>query len=98
MITPFNSEVDKTLSELMEEQFLDEYFLLVRRVKGINLSLNDFWHYDMNQIYHLIRNELNIIEEEAKESERQRLESKGMRPLPYEESEEYLDILKEMEV
>ena len=64
-------------SELIEKQFIDEYFLLTRRVKGMGLTLNDFWEMDYLIFAQLLGNELEIIEAEKKETEKQRLESKS---------------------
>ena len=76
-------------SELIEKQFIDEYFLLTRRVKGMGLTL-------------LLGNELEIIEAEKKETEKQRLESKStsrtgkMTTPKYEDNEDYVDIYESL--
>lgn len=89
-------------SELIERQFIDEYFLLTRRVKGMGLSLNDFWDMDYTIFGQLLRNELDIIEAEKKEMEKQRLESKSssrtgkMTTPKFEDSEDYVDIYESL--
>ena len=89
-------------SELIERQFIDEYFLLTRRVKGMGLSLKDFWDMDYTIFGQLLRNELDIIEAEKKEAEKQRLESKSssrtgkMTTPKFEESEDYVDIYESL--
>ena len=47
-------------SELIEKQFIDEYFLLTRRVKGMGLTLKDFWEMDYLIFAQLLNNELEI--------------------------------------
>ena len=54
-------------SELIEKQFIDEYFLLTRRVKGMGLTLKDFWEMDYLIFAQLLNNELEIIKAEQKE-------------------------------
>ena len=89
-------------SELIEKQFIDEYFLLTRRVKGMGLSLNDFWDMDYTIFGQLLRNELDIIEAEKREMEKQRLESKSssrtgkMTTPKFEDNEDYVDIYESL--
>jgi len=89
-------------SELIEKQFIDEYFLLTRRVKGMGLTLNDFWEMDYLIFAQLLGNELEIIEAEKKETEKQRLESKStsrtgkMTTPKYEDNEDYVDIYESL--
>lgn len=89
-------------SELIEKQFIDEYFLLTRRVKGMGLTLKDFWEMDYTIFGQLLRNELDIIEAERKEAEKGRLESKttsktGKMTTPkFEDSEDYKDIYESL--
>lgn len=89
-------------SELIEKQYIDEYFLLTRRVKGMGLSLKDFWEMDYTIFGQLLRNELDIIEAEKKEMEKQRLESKShsrtgkMTTPKFKDSEDYVDIYESL--
>ena len=89
-------------SELIEKQFIDEYFLLTRRVKGMGLTLKDFWEMDYLIFAQLLNNELEIIKAEQKEAEKQRLESKStsrtgkMTTPKIEDSEEYVDIYESL--
>lgn len=46
---------------------LEEYFLLVRRIQGIGLSVKDYWELDTWTCSKLLRMEEKIIEEEQKE-------------------------------
>lgn len=45
---------------------LEEYFLLVRRVKGLGLSVEDYWNLDTWTTAKLLDMERKIIEEESK--------------------------------
>lgn len=87
---------------MIEKQFIDEYFLLTRRVKGMGLSLNDFWDMDYTIFGQLLRNELDIIEAEKREMEKQRLESKSssrtgkMTTPKFEDNEDYVDIYESL--
>ena len=47
---------------------LEEYFLLVRRVPGIALSVEDYWQMDTWTTSKLLMMERAIIEEEIKNS------------------------------
>lgn len=103
--SPISEDTDSFLekpSELIEKQFIDEYFLLTRRVKGMGLTLTDFWNMDYTVFGQLLRNELDIIKAEQKEAEKQRLESKstsktGRMTTPrFEDSEDYVDIYNEL--
>lgn len=53
---------------------LDEYFVLVRRIPGISLSLKEFWETDTVQINYVLNKELEIIKAEEKEREKRELE------------------------
>ena len=46
---------------------LEDYFLLVRRVQGIGLSIDDYWELDSWTTSKLLSLEKAIIEEEQKE-------------------------------
>lgn len=89
-------------SELIEKQFIDEYFLLVRRVKGMGLSLQEFWSMDYLIFAQLLNNELEIIKAEKKEAEKSRLESKStsrtgkMTTPKFDDSEDYVDIYESL--
>lgn len=45
---------------------LEEYFLLVRRIKGLGLSIKDYWELDTWTTAKLLSLERAIMEEEAK--------------------------------
>ena len=102
---PIEEDTDEFMqkpSELIEKQFIDEYFLLTRRVKGMGLTLHDFWEMDYTIFGQLLQNELDIIKAEQKEAEKQRLESKStsktgkMTTPKYEDSEDYLEIYESL--
>lgn len=89
-------------SELIEKQFIDEYFLLTRRVKGMGLTLKDFWEMDYLIFAQLLNNELEIIKAEQKEAEKSRLESKSssktgkMTTPKFDDSEDYVNIYESL--
>ena len=102
---PIEEDTDEFMekpSELIEKQYIDEYFLLTRRVKGMGLSLNDFWEMDYTIFGQLLQNELEIIEAERKEAEKNRLESKSssktgkMTTPKHKDSEDYLEIYESL--
>jgi len=45
---------------------LEDFFLLVRRIPGLSLSVNDFWELDTWTTQKLLDMEYAIIEEERK--------------------------------
>lgn len=51
----------------LEQFMLEIYLLLVHRIKGIGLSLDDFWEMDTWTLSLLYLAELEIIEHENKE-------------------------------
>lgn len=102
---PISEDNDSFLekpSELIEKQFIDEYFLLTRRVKGMGLTLTDFWNMDYLIFAQLLNNELEIIKAEQKEAEKQRLESKStsktgkMTTPKFKDNEDYVDIYESL--
>ena len=46
---------------------LEEYFLLVRRIPGLSLSVNDYWELDTWTTAKLLDMEKEIIKREAEE-------------------------------
>lgn len=71
----------------MESFFLDIYSLLVHRIKGLGLSLNDFWQWDTWTTSKMYCMELELIdaEEEAmNDDEDSKQDSEEMKDL-YEE-------------
>lgn len=59
------------LSWIIEEAQLEEYFLLVRRVQGIGLSVEDYWKMDTWTTAKLLDMEKQLIEEEQREYNKQ---------------------------
>ena len=51
---------------MIEESMIEEYFLLVRRIPGLSLSINDYWEMDTWTTGKLLMMERAIIEEEMK--------------------------------
>ena len=76
---------------------LEDYFLLVRRIPGISLSVNDYWELDTFTTRKLLEMELKIIEEEQKQLK----EAEGKKEYveqPEENSEEMNNIVDMMSV
>lgn len=55
------------MSWIIEEAQLEEYFLLVRRIQGIGLSVDQYWEMDTWTTSKLLRMEEAIIEVEQRE-------------------------------
>ena len=53
---------------------LEDYFLLVRRIQGIGLSVDEYWELDSWTTAKLLNMERQIIEEEQKEYSKQKNE------------------------
>lgn len=76
---------------------LEDYFLLVRRIPGLSLSVNDYWEMDTFTTHKLLEMELEIIEEEQKQLK----EAEGKKEYveqPEENSEEMNNIVEMMSV
>ena len=71
---------------------LEEYFLLVRRIQGIGLSVDDYWSMDTWTTAKLLSMERAIMEEEAK----QHSDKKQYVERPEGNSEEMNDLVDEM--
>lgn len=52
------------MSWIIEEAMLQEYFLLVRRIQGISLSVQEYWDLDTWTTAFLLDTERKIIEAE----------------------------------
>ena len=50
---------------------LEEYFLLVRRIPGISLSIKEYWEMDTWTTAKLLHMEREILKEEQKEYDKQ---------------------------
>ena len=74
---------------------LEEYFLLVRRIQGIGLSINEYWDLDTWTTAKLLSLERKIIEEEQKEA-RKYSDKKDYIERPDGNSEEMNDLVDEM--
>lgn len=72
---------------------LEEYFLLVRRIPGISLSIEDYWNMDTWTTAKLLDMERKIIEEEQKEYNKQ---NNTYEERPDGNSEEMNDLVDEM--
>lgn len=87
--------MDIPISWIIEEAQLEEYFLLVRRVQGIGLSVEDYWNLDTWTTAKLLDMERRIIEEEQKEYNKQ---NKVYNERPDGNSEEMNDLVDEMTI
>lgn len=74
---------------VIEEPLIDVYNLLVHRINGINLSLNDFWKMDTWILSKIYLTELELIKQEEKEF-------KGKSDPTDENSDEMTDLYTEM--
>jgi len=59
--------MDIPFSWIVEESMLEEYFLLVRRVPGLSLSVDEYWEMDTWTTAKLLSMEKEIMGAEAKE-------------------------------
>ena len=80
------------LSWQIEEYQLEEYFLLVRRIPGISLSVKDYWELDTWTTAKLLDMEKRIMEEEAKEYS----DKKEYKERPDDNSDEMNALVDEM--
>ena len=71
---------------------LEEYFLLVRRIPGISLSVKEYWEMDTWTTAKLLDMERQIMEEEAKAYS----DKKTYEERPSDNSEEMNDLVDEM--
>ena len=83
------------MSWYIEEAQLEEYFLLVRRVQGIGLSIKEYWEMDTWTTAKLLDMEKRIIEEEQKEYNKQ---NNKYEERPDGNSEEMNDLVDEMTI
>ena len=88
---------DIPFSWVIEEAMLEEYFLLVRRIQGIGLSINDYWDLDTWTTAKLLSLERQIIEEEQKEA-RKYSGKKDYIERPDGNSSEMNDLVDEMTI
>lgn len=73
---------------------LEEYFLLVRRIPGISLSVKDYWELDTWTTAKLLDMERQIMEKEAEEFN----DKKEYKERPKGNSEEMNSLVDEMTV
>lgn len=83
---------DVPLSWTIEELMLEEYFLLVRRIGGLSLSVDEYWELDTWTTAKLLDMEKKIIEMERKEMD----DKKEYNERPDGNSEEMNDLVDEM--
>ena len=74
---------------VIEEPLIDVYNLLVHRINGINLSLDDFWKMDTWILSKLYLTELELIKQEEKDF-------KGKDAPEEQNSDEMTDLYEEM--
>lgn len=81
------SPYQTSLKWAMESFFLDIYFLLCHRIKGLGLTLSDFWQWDTWTTSKIYCMELDLIDEEndtLNDDEDSKQDSSDMKEL-YEE-------------
>ena len=86
---------DVSISWAIEEYMLEEYFLLIRRIPGIALSINDYWELDTWTTAKLLDMEKRIIKEEEKQLNNGK---KTYEERPDGNSEEMNDLVDEMTI
>ena len=64
------------MSEVLEENLLDEYYILVKRIPGLAMSIEDFMNTPSRQISYLLDKEYELLEYENMERERVELAGK----------------------
>lgn len=74
---------------------LEDYFLLVRRISGLNLSVDDYWELDTWTTAKLLDMEKRIIKEEQKEYNKN---NKTYEERPQGNSEEMNELVDMMSV
>lgn len=74
---------------------LEEYFLLVRRIQGIGMSVDQYWQLDTWTTSKLLRMEEAIIEEEQREYNKN---NNVYEERPDGNSEEMNDLVDEMTI
>ena len=79
---------------MIEESMLEDFFLLVRRIQGIGLSIDEYWEMDTWTTAKLLSIEREIMEEEAK----QYSDKKEYKERPDGNSEEMNDLVDEMTI
>lgn len=72
-ITPMNT----SMAWAIEQGLLEMYFLLAHRIKGLGWSLSDFWKTDTWTTSKLYCMELDLIEEEDRELNKDKPESQN---------------------
>ena len=80
--------MNTSMAWAIESSFLDIYFLLVHRIEGLGLSLNDFWAMDTWTTSRLYCLELDLIDKEEKELNKDKPESQN--------SDEVKEVYEEM--
>lgn len=84
VLSPYNTSPTWAI----ESFFIDIYFLLAHRIKGLGWSLRDFWEADTWTTSKLYCMELDLIAEEEKELNKDKEE--------VNDDEEVVDLMKEM--
>ena len=72
-LTPYNT----SRAWAIEQGMLEIYFLLAHRIKGLGWSLSDFWEADTWTTSKLYCMELDLIEQEDKELNKDKPESQN---------------------
>ena len=72
-LTPYNT----SRAWAIEQSMLEIYFLLAHRIKGLGWSLSDFWKADTWTTSKLYCMELDVIDEENRELNKDKPESQN---------------------
>lgn len=72
-LTPMNT----SMAWAIEQGLLEMYFLLAHRIKGLGWSLDDFWKADTWTTSKLYCMELDVIDEENRELNKDKPESQN---------------------
>lgn len=84
-------ELTEKPSEILTEWFLDKYYLLVRRISGLSMSIDDYWNTPTVYINQLYNNEMEVIREEQKQNKELETGHKTRRSDHKDDSESALD-------
>lgn len=62
---------------MLEETLLDEFYILVKRIPGLSMSIEEFMNTPSRQISYLLDREYEIIEHEQEERHRAELAARS---------------------
>lgn len=82
----------------MEEWYINKYYLLVRRIPGLSMSLDEFFNTPTIHINQLYNNEIKLIEEEERQRKEAEKGHKIRRPDHKDDSQELVDFFESGEI